>query len=87
MKSDQIKQVLYKKKGLDIIGDTLVLEQRIINQFINTNQSHYFIDWDELTVSEEVGSEVTIMPDWKSYIIMSFNSEKQRWYISDFSKN
>ena len=80
--NDQIKQVLYKKKGLDIIGDTLVLEQRIINQFINTNQSHYFIDWDELTVSEEVGSEVTIMPDWKSYIIMSFNSEKQRGILA-----
>ncbi len=79
---DDFEEVLYKKKGQDSISNTLVLDHRLIEQFKNSNQSHYFIDWDEIVDSDTETFEEAHMPEWKSYIIMSFNSENLKGMLS-----
>jgi len=70
-----IQDLLYKKKGYDEIVDRQIIDQRLIEQFTGTNQSHYFIDWEEITDKDALAIDDAITPDWKSYIIMSFHSE------------
>ena len=79
---ETIDEVLYKKKGQESISNERVLNNRIIETYHNTNQSVYFIDWDELTESNLPVSASTVMPDWKSYIIMSFNNGTKKGILS-----
>lgn len=80
--NESIKEVLYKKKGQESISDECVLNKRIIETYQNTNQSIYFIDWDELNELDRISSESSVMPDWKSYIIMSFNNGSKKGLLS-----
>lgn len=77
-----LEEVLYKKKGQESISDERVLNERIIEAYRNTNQSVYFIDWDALNPLDPIDSESAVMPDWKSYIIMSFNNGSKNGLLS-----
>jgi diguanylate cyclase (GGDEF)-like protein len=79
---DTIEEVLYKKKGQESISHERVLNSRIIETYQYSNQSVYFIDWDELTESGAPIKDSAVMPDWKSYIIMSFNNGSKRGLLS-----
>ena len=74
---DHLDEVYYKKKGQLSLTSQLVLDQRLIKQFRNTDTSHYFIDWDENLSVKKPDAEVNgnSMPDWKSYIIMGFHTK------------
>lgn len=71
---EHIQNVYYKKKGQNKLSSRLVLDQRLIKQYKNASTSHYFIDWDENLSYDSSSTNASGMPDWKSYIIMGFNS-------------
>jgi len=79
---DEIEEIIYKKKGQNSISNTLVLDQRLIQQFKETNLSHYFIDWDEMVSTDSLKFEESNTPEWKSYIIMSFNTGHQKGMLA-----
>lgn len=68
-------ETLYKKKGQEGLSDVRVVDDRIVTQFMATNVGQYFIDWYEMTTLEHSIEETTgPMHDWKSYIVLGFNS-------------
>lgn len=71
----KLNEILYKKKGQDSLSNERVLEDRIIAQFKGTQQGQFFIDWYEMN-SPTVSMDETMehMPDWKSYIVLGFDS-------------
>jgi diguanylate cyclase (GGDEF)-like protein len=79
---DSIEEVLYKKKGQESISSERVLNNRMIETYQNSNQSVYFIDWDELTQTDAPLKDSAVTPDWKSYIIMSFNNGTKKGLLS-----
>lgn len=66
-KSNQRVECLYKKKGLNRLEKVSHLNERLIHQYLGTNQGSYFIDWQEQAVYEQ-GVKT---PDWKSYIVIA----------------
>ena len=74
----QVKDVISKKKGQDVLGNALYINQRLIEQFKKTAQSQYFIDWEE-SVSYD---EMTNIPNWKSYIVVSYNEPGKKGILS-----
>ncbi|MCD4712034.1 MAG: hypothetical protein K8R73_02010 [Clostridiales bacterium] len=66
--NQNIEEVIYKKKGQERISDELVLNERLIARFKGTNNSGYFIDWEEV-IAYDANLKV---PNWKSYIIITF---------------
>lgn len=73
-----VKEVVSKKKGHDTLSNELYINQRLLDQFKNTTQSQYFIDWEE-SVSYD---EMTNIPNWKSYIVVSYNEPDKKGILS-----
>ncbi|GAU77378.1 diguanylate cyclase [Fusibacter sp. 3D3] len=73
-----IKEVISKKKGHDILTSDIYINQRLLDQFQNTTESQYFIDWEE-SVSYD---KMTHIPNWKSYIVMSYNELGKKGILS-----
>ncbi|WP_323985057.1 diguanylate cyclase [Fusibacter ferrireducens] len=73
-----MEKVISKKKGHDILSDELYINQRLLDQFKNTAQSQYFIDWEETVFYDEI----THIPNWKSYIVISYNEPDKKGILS-----
>lgn len=76
--NQNIKEVIYKKKGQEKISDELVLNDRLINRFKGTNNSNFFIDWEEV-IAYDANLKV---PNWKSYIIITFLNDTTSGILS-----
>lgn len=74
----EILQTLYKKKGQAHFIEKCVVSDRLINQFKNTSNTACFIDWDEIVAYDES----TNIPNWKSYIILSFNDDDAKGMLA-----
>lgn len=74
--------VLYKKKGENKLKHTMVLNNHIIEQYRGLNTSQFFIDWEENLMHTVIEEDSKRIPDWKSYIVMSFGSEAYQGILS-----
>ena len=71
-------EVVSKKKGHDVLNDEVYINQRLLDQFKNTSESLYFIDWEE-SVSYD---EMTNIPNWKSYIVLCYNEPNRKGILA-----
>jgi diguanylate cyclase (GGDEF)-like protein len=76
--NQNIEEVIYKKKGQEKISDELVLNERLTGRFKGTDNSGYFIDWEEV-IAYDANLKV---PNWKSYIIITFLKGKTSGILS-----
>lgn len=74
----QIVESLSKKKGQNKFVDAMNLSSRLIDQFYESDQSTSFVDWDEI-INYDV---ITNIPDWKSYIVLSFNEDDAKGVLA-----
>ncbi|HAS74696.1 MAG TPA: hypothetical protein DCS67_11185, partial [Clostridiales bacterium UBA8960] len=74
---------LFKKKGQESLSNEIQLDQRIIDQFKGSTSGQYFIDWYEMStpIQSEIG-QIESIPEWKSYIVLGFNSGSQYGILS-----
>lgn len=66
---NEVKEVLYKKKGQNEIKNMMVLDQRLIDQIKTNKVSTYFIDWEGFK-RYDIGDKD---PSWKSYIVVTMH--------------
>jgi len=74
----EVCQTLYKKKGQAHFSKKRVIDDRLIQRFKNQSNTACFIDWDEIVAYDES----TNIPNWKSYIILSFNDEDAKGMLA-----
>ena len=69
--NQKITESLSKKKGQNQYAEKVGMSTRLIQKFMGTQTTVNFVDWDEIVTYDEV----TNIPNWKSYIILTFNDE------------
>lgn len=80
--------VMFKKRGSEGLTEENRLSPHIRERFYGQSTSHYFIDWEAdedaafKTEDSEGHADVHEIPNWKSYIVLSFNAPERRGILA-----
>jgi hypothetical protein len=74
----EIEEALFKKKGQNEYMEKMELSPRLIDKYRRSESSISFVDWEEIVSYDET----TNIPNWKSYIILSFDEPKAKGLLA-----